>query len=194
MGRSLRFRCWQGVAGAREEAGAYLLAFERILDDLGLSATERVVAAEPTFMMGQGFRRSDAGAEPVSEPIVHGVMVEARRVVDGIPVDGSRVKVLFRGPGEVLLGDVSWPAFVMHPSLDAGIAFKSREEIVTEIAARLGAASDPPEVRAGVVFRPVEEDGRTYFTPALQVVRIADGAAGEIFYVDLDASTPSSER
>lgn len=180
------------LPGARDQAAQYLATFEDILNDAGIAEGERVVAGEPDFIMGHGFKTGADGLEPVSEPVVHAVQVIARRVIDGIPVDGSAARVLFQGPDEVVLADVKWPAFVLHPTVRQDMRFKTRAQLAGEIAHRIGTPADVAHpVRAGLVYHPVRDNGSTYYVPALRVSRNAQDKAGEVFYVDLDADAPA---
>jgi hypothetical protein len=177
----------------RDRSTDYADRFESVIAEMGIDRGELVFAAEPDFIVGQAFESRQDHFEPLGESSVHAVQLVARRVVDDVPVDGSRARVVFRDPDELVLADVKWPEFVLHPSVRPGMNFKSREQLAAEAAVRIGRPAVAPTVTAGVVYRPVTDDGRTYFVPSLKVAHRA-GNAGEIFYVDLDVDAPEHLR
>lgn len=156
---------------------------------MGIDSAQRIDLPGPDLMMGQAYENRDGQMEANGPPVVHALMVVSTREVDGIPVEGSYVKTLFRTQDEPVVVEAVWPRFRLHPSIER-FTVKSRDRLTSQIARRLESSfsGHPINVQMGVSFRPVLSGSDVVYVPTLKVMALSqDGTPGLGFWADLAA-------
>lgn len=126
-------------------ATAAVQIFNGMLDTLGVPRGERVATVDfdVTPLRGQLF---DVVNEISLPPYDRELLISADRMINGLPVLESRVRVAVSNLGQIARLQVSWPQFV----LPQGLVLRSRTAVVTEIGDRIFDAQGGTPVELGI--------------------------------------------
>ena len=137
-----------------------------LVKKLGMPETELNEPKVDTQMVSIG---SKTYAERINMPVYN--LVTSQRIINGIPVQGSRLRYSLNPSGEIERLKVSWPAFVMGDQLQLA----QRDTVIKRATEMILRYQPSAEVTISGRLAYVKADGdEDYYMPAM-LVDVSDG-------------------